>query len=155
MTRYISVTDTAKLIRDELKAKFAGVKFSVKSSKYSGGASIRIYWIDGPATELVKSATYKFEGSTFDGMQDLKEYKNSTLNGEAVSFGADYIFTERSYSDAMIEKGIDLIYSEVDGFLNQKPTLADYKNGTASRVECGRGYSFGYLVSSELEGMSA
>ena len=32
---YISVTDTAKLIRLVLKESFPGVKFSVKSSKYA------------------------------------------------------------------------------------------------------------------------
>jgi len=34
-----------------LKESFPGIKFSVKSSTYSMGASIRIRWLDGPNTK--------------------------------------------------------------------------------------------------------
>jgi hypothetical protein len=44
---YISTTDTAKLARKMLKTAFPSVKFSVTSSSYSGGSSIRIKWLDG------------------------------------------------------------------------------------------------------------
>jgi hypothetical protein len=39
MTDYISVTETAKILRGELKKHFPGVVFSVRSSSYSMGAS--------------------------------------------------------------------------------------------------------------------
>jgi hypothetical protein len=41
MADYISVTDTAKIVRQELKKHFPGVVFSVRSSSYSMGASRR------------------------------------------------------------------------------------------------------------------
>ena len=44
----VSLTDTAKLIRATLKAKFPGIKFSVRSSRYAGGSSIDVRWNDGP-----------------------------------------------------------------------------------------------------------
>jgi len=56
---YIPVTDTAKLIRLVLKESFSSVKFSVKSSKYSGGASIDIHYTDGPAPELVDDVSVR------------------------------------------------------------------------------------------------
>lgn len=43
---YISCADTAKLIRQAIKEAFPGVKFSVRSSVYSGGASITVEWLD-------------------------------------------------------------------------------------------------------------
>jgi hypothetical protein len=104
VTRY-SCAETAKLLRASLKATFPGVKFSVRSSTYSGGASINVRWTDGPRTFEVKAVTDRYEGATFDGMIDLKSYKDDVLiafDGEdtprLVSFGADFIFEDRDYS---------------------------------------------------------
>lgn len=72
MTRYLSCAETAKLIRVQLKTKFPGIKFGVKSHVYSGGASIRIDWIDGPTQEMVDAVAKPFAGSGFDGMIDMK-----------------------------------------------------------------------------------
>lgn len=69
--RYISCTDTAKLLRKVLKAKFPRTKFSVKSKIYSGGASITVGWLDGPTAKLVESVTSAYAGGGFDGMIDL------------------------------------------------------------------------------------
>lgn len=81
----ISTTDTAKLIRVVLGRKFPGVKFSVKSSKYAGGSSIRVHWIDGPTAKLVEAYVKTFAGADFDGMIDLKFYSGAWLypNGDA------------------------------------------------------------------------
>ncbi len=101
---YLSAADTAKLIRQALKANFPGHKFSVRSSVYAGGASIRISYIDGPRLAQVHAVTDRFQGSDFDGMIDLKTSREDTLlagpNGElrAVHFGADYVFVDRDYS---------------------------------------------------------
>lgn len=104
MTTYVSCADTAKQARAMLKAEFPGVKFSVRSDSYAGGASIRIYWLDGPTESAVKSKVSVFEGSTFDGMIDLKSPMEPTLvanpdgTWETVSWGADYVFTNRTLS---------------------------------------------------------
>ena len=103
MTRDISTTDTAKLIRQALAAAFPGQKFSVKSKSYAGGSSITIKWTDGPTSSEVETVTEQFEGADFDGSQDLKTYHDSTLNGESVHFGADFVFCNRNLSDAAIE----------------------------------------------------
>jgi hypothetical protein len=47
-SQYLSCAETAKLVRKVLKTAFQGVKFSVRSDTYSGGASIDIRWTDGP-----------------------------------------------------------------------------------------------------------
>lgn len=71
---YISTADTAKLIRKALQRAYPGQKFYVRSQSYSGGASIHVYWQDGPTETEVKQITCPFEGAGFDGMIDLKFY---------------------------------------------------------------------------------
>jgi hypothetical protein len=104
MTRHISVTDTAKLVRQALKANFPSVTFSVKSKSYSMGASVTVRWFDGPTSQMVKDAVRQYEGATFDGMTDLKEYKAGELNGERVHFGADWVHCNRKYSPALLSR---------------------------------------------------
>jgi len=96
---YYSTTETAELVRTQLKEAFPGVKFGVRSKKYSGGSSIRVSWIDGPTPKEVNEVVSYFEGAVFDGMIDLKSYVTKVSeNGVPVRFGADYVFTDRSYS---------------------------------------------------------
>jgi len=103
MTTYLSCADTAKLLRQGLKESFPGIKFSVKSSVYSGGASIRVRWTDGPMGTMVKAITDKLEGGYFDGMIDYKGTRYHLLDGAPVHFGADFIFEEHSLSKPRAE----------------------------------------------------
>ena len=95
---YLSCAETAKLVRAALKESFPGVKFSVKSSVYSGGASINIRYTDGPTYDQVKAVAGMFEGSYFDGMTDYKGSNYGSLDGQEVRFGADFIFINREFS---------------------------------------------------------
>ena len=79
MTRYLTCAETAKLIRAELRRCYPGVKFSVRSSTYAGGASIRVEWTDGPTDEAVTGTARVFAGARFDGMVDLKSYVSTGL----------------------------------------------------------------------------
>lgn len=134
---YITVADTAKYVRKALSHNFPKVKFGVRSKSYSGGASIRVTWIDGPTTAQVKKVTERYEGADFDGMIDLKTYHETLLAGpngiRAVHFGADYIFTNRDYTDSFIQKAIDNLYNKYEGNFKRdnllKPTIEDYKTG--------------------------
>ncbi len=64
-------------IKAELSTLFPLVKFSVKSSNFSGGNSVRIEWVDGPTTETVENTTSKYQYGSFNGMEDIYEYSNS------------------------------------------------------------------------------
>lgn len=132
-TFYIGSTDTAKLIRAQLKAKFPGTKFSVRTDKYSGGSSIRIRWTDGPTDAMVSAVVGAFNGSGFDGMTDYKYSKGAWLmpDGSAdlrsveahygtdgdvieaakdgaipVSFCADSTFTNRDISREAMDRAL-------------------------------------------------
>jgi hypothetical protein len=50
-TQYLSCAETAKLVRAALKESFPGVKFSVKSSTYAGGASIMLPTLTAPTLD--------------------------------------------------------------------------------------------------------
>jgi hypothetical protein len=133
MKNYLSCAETAVMIRSVLKESFPGVKFSVRSSVYSGGASITIKYNDGPNADAVKAAVGIFEGSYFDGMQDYKGQRYAAIDGQEMSFGADYVFVNRYVSDAAMAQAIDALYEKFAGNFRNDPlpkaTVEDYNQG--------------------------
>lgn len=69
--RYLRAAEVAKLLRKRLKTEFPGTKFSVRTSTYSGGASIDVRYTDGPSKRYVEAVVGAFQGARFDGMIDL------------------------------------------------------------------------------------
>jgi hypothetical protein len=102
--RRIDTADCAKLVRTALKASFPEVKFSVRTERYSGGSSVWVTWTDGPTAKQVEAIAKRYEGADFDGMIDLKTYHDSDLDGERVSFGADWVQCQRSWSPAFLRR---------------------------------------------------
>ena len=128
-TKYLSCAETAKLVRSALKNNFPGVKFSVRSSVYSGGASIDVSWVLGPTTKEVNAVAWQYASADFDGSIDMETRYDHWLlpDGSAivkhgsgtegsmgyipavenpmpvgavpVSFGAHYIQCQRRYAD--------------------------------------------------------
>jgi len=107
--QYLSCADTAKLVRAALKESFPGVKFSVRSSVYSGGASINVGWVDGPNADQVKGIVSAFEGSYFDGMTDYKGSNYGSLDGQEVRFGADFIFVNRQITAPFLTRAASFV----------------------------------------------
>lgn len=81
-TRYLSCAETAKLVRAALKGAFPGVKFSVRSSVYAGGASIDVKWTDGPRTRDVETVAKPYAGGRFDGMIDMAYHVQHYLRAD-------------------------------------------------------------------------
>lgn len=108
--QYLSVAETAKLVRVALKAAHPGVKFYVRSSSYAGGASIDVSYTDGPFEPAVKAVTDRYSGGDFDGMTDSMSYHDSLVTFEGdelptlVHFGADFIFVRREISPTYLEQ---------------------------------------------------
>lgn len=91
-------TESAKAssaIKKELKKNFANIKFSVKSSNYSGGDSVHIKWTDGPTTDEVEKITNKYQYGNFDGTTDMYNYDNKQDDIPQ----SKYILTQRGMSD--------------------------------------------------------
>jgi hypothetical protein len=141
MTRYIPVAETAKMVRAALKEAFPGRRFSVRSSSYSGGASIRVTWVDGPSQKAVEAVAKRFEGSTFDPMIDLKSNRYADLNGEEVSFGSDYVFCDREASEEAMAAAEAEAAKLIEGFQRD----GSYWDGAVYRDKVwtgGNGWSF-------------
>jgi len=100
-TVYVNVVDTAKLIRKDLKANFPNQKFSVRSDKYAGGASIDINWTDGIDIPSVDEIVSQYKGAHFDGMIDLQTYVSHEKDGKLYRYGSDYVSCHRDISEEM------------------------------------------------------
>ncbi|MFG1184387.1 LPD29 domain-containing protein [Xanthobacter aminoxidans] len=88
--RYISCTDTAKLVRAALKREFPGVRFSVRVCRYvGGGGSIDVCWVDGPEPETVRPVACAYEGARFDGMIDFGSHVTHYLTADGRAFLAE------------------------------------------------------------------
>lgn len=96
-TEYLSCAQTATLVRAQLKKHFPGVKFSVKSSSYAGGASIRVrYESNSVWSKNVRAVTDQFVGSGFDGMIDMAYHRTHFLNADGTADLAHDAGTESS-----------------------------------------------------------
>jgi hypothetical protein len=84
----------AKNIRIQLKNSFPGVKFSVKTDRFSGGDAIRISWNEGPTEDEVSKIVKPYQCGYFDGHSDCYEFVNSIWSD--VFGGAQYITTHRN-----------------------------------------------------------
>ena len=76
-------SNTAKstaLLKQYLKDKY-NIKAKVKSDSYSGGSSLRVSYIGGPDDKIVKKDLSRLQYGSFDGMEDIYNYKNDAETG--------------------------------------------------------------------------
>ena len=112
------LSEKSRELKKELKNKFKGVKFSVRS----GSGSINVSWTDFPTVEAVQEIANKYESVRYD------EY-----TGEILCGGNTFVFTNNSWSDEMkesikenliIKYGIEFyneyIENSYDGFRYEK-----------------------------------
>lgn len=149
-TKILTCAETAKLIRQVLKESFQGVKFSVKSSTYSGGASVSIRWTDGPNDAQVRAAVGGFKGAYFDGSIDYQGSVYHMMDGQPVQFGADYINTTREHSDAAIEAAIGALCRRYGAQMREqgieRPSVDGFRSGRLWSVRLGANFD-------DLQGM--
>jgi hypothetical protein len=155
-TSYLSVTETAKLVRAALKKAFPGVKFSVRSDSYAGGASIDVGWTDGPTGKEVDAVIKMYEGGGFDGMQDLAysyshwlmpdgstvlassthNFDGGVINEKPhpdavpIQFGADYVFGHRKFSPALMVTAATELFAAAGLDLDPMAAVKVHADGT-------------------------
>lgn len=123
---YDGLMVAAKNIRVELKRAFPKVKFSVTTSRYSGGDSLRVHWTDGPTRSSIWMIVDKYQAGNFDGMTDSYTYSS---NGFTRVFGdAKYVFADRSYSDKAIGEAIAVVAKD---WGVEPLTVEDFRSGAA------------------------
>lgn len=117
----------AKNIRAELAAAFPGVKFSVRSERFSMGNAIRVEWTDGPTGKTVDAITDKYTEGDFDGSTDSYTYRRDSWTTKYG--GAKYVTTSRRHSPAMVQRAIDALVAEYGP--HSVPTVEDFESGRA------------------------
>lgn len=92
--RYLTCAETAKLLRQALKAAFPGVRFGVRSHTYAGGASIDVEWLDGPTEAEVSAITNRHRAADFDSMIDMETSRAHWLTPQGEVYVAEVRGTE-------------------------------------------------------------
>lgn len=128
--KYNSLIVAANNVRTELKAAFPGVKFSVRTSRFAGGDSLDVEWIDGPTTKQVDIIVNKYSAGSFDGMIDLYEYKHDEFN--TLYGDAKYVGTSRRYSVEFLTKVAQIVKAE---YGKDAPGIINYSNSKEAYFE--------------------
>ena len=101
-----------KNIRTLLKHRFPTVDFRIRSSRYSGGSSIRVQWVNGPTSAMVDEITSIFEAGSFDGMTDCYNYSQETRD-----FGSTkYLFLDRELTQDAMDLPLEHFHITKDRF---------------------------------------
>jgi hypothetical protein len=95
---YGSLLCAAGNIRRHLAHVFPGIKFSVKTERYSGGESIRINWTDGPTSEQVDAITKRYQDHQMDYTGDYHDPAPTAFTD--LFGGSKFVFTNRHMSEA-------------------------------------------------------
>jgi len=118
--------EVSKQIKNELKAAFKDVKFSVRYQSYSGGDNINISWDLGCTESDVKKIVDKYQTASYNSMEDIKEYNPQLVvdkNGEISKLGGvDYIFTSRNCDDVFVN-----VLEDVRILLSNDLKINDYE----------------------------
>lgn len=127
---YIEAPEIAKLIRADLKVAFPGVKFSVRSSRYSMGSSVSVSWTDGPTTKQVDYAIALYDFCTYDAQEDYHGTADARMINGQLRKGSAHISTSREVSVSVAESVVKTLnWAESYGVRVQAHT-----DGTASIV---------------------
>jgi hypothetical protein len=134
-TTYISLKDTAVLVRKALKARFPSTKFSVRGKSYAGGANLTVGWTDGPSVGEVEAVTNLFVAGRFNAMIDMAysayhwllpdgtiRFAGTSSDGfdagtvdkatppvpgaTMVHFASDYVHTRRTETFALVSRAV-------------------------------------------------
>jgi len=112
-----SLNAAAKNMRIELKAAFPGIKFSVKSRRFSGGDAIDVSWTDGPMAAQVDEIIDRYTAGSFNGMDDSYTYARDAWTD---AFGdAKYISSQRKYSAKAVASAIRTVRAKYGANLTE------------------------------------
>ena len=102
----------ASVIKKELKKVFPNTTFSVKSTNFSMGNSVRVNYTDGPLQSKVEDVVNKYQYGDFDGMEDIYRYNNHRDDIPQ----AQYVNVKREISPEIKNKIVKEIKKEIPNF---------------------------------------
>lgn len=94
----LHAVQSARIIRQFIKKEYgSSVKSSVRTQKYAGGSSVRIYLndIDKSSASEISEFSKLFQAGNFNGMDDSYEYKDHSISdkGSTIKMYTSYVFT--------------------------------------------------------------
>lgn len=138
----------SKNLKRDLAHHFPGIGFSVRKRS---GRALDVQWIDGPRAARVRPIAERYQGGHFDGMTDSYEANRSPFN-ELFGY-ADYVFTQRDHSPALIERAITRVFDSYAANLREvkRPDAEDYRQGALNAITVpGLGESLQSLIREEI-----
>lgn len=100
----LSAAECAARIRKELKTAFPGVKFRVRSARFSQGSSVDVYYTDGPPIAAVEAIVDAYGGRAYDSQHETTSYAEGSLrltkDGPIAYTCGAWLDVNREYSDA-------------------------------------------------------
>lgn len=120
-TMSISATACAKLIRRDLKVKFPGVKFSVRSAYFSQGSSVDVSYTDGPSKLSVLAIVNAYGGRGFNSSDDSSTFANG--DHLKLTAGGPALITCHAFLD--VARNLTLESRLLGGFDPTKPVWDD------------------------------
>lgn len=121
-----TAANASAAIKEELKKLYPTIEFSVRSSNFANGNSVRIDWTDGPTYDQVDNITSKYQYGHFNGMEDI--YENTNDRSDIPQ--AKYVSCTREMSEEIKEKIITSL--EFDRYAEP---LTDYEKSRRIREE--------------------
>ena len=100
---YAPAPESLKLLKATLRKAFPATKFSTHLHRGTAYGYASVSWTDGPSVELVDRVVSPFEGSHFNGMEDIEEYTRALLPDGRES-GLRGVSTSRTISPAFARR---------------------------------------------------
>ena len=150
MTQFMPVVEVAKIIRGILKETFPETKFSVRLSRYSGGASVAVGWEDGPSDRRVDEKIGFLQGLDSDPMTDSSVPRGAfKWQGKLYSSGANYVQCHRHYSKGLTEKMLARVKARY-GLFASGVTVNEHGVIASNPVADSEAFLFGGMYLSQL-----
>lgn len=108
-TRYVTLDDTLKLLKAELRREFPATRFSIRRDRGTAYGYVTVSWTDGPSDKQVTAITDMYEGEGFDGMTDSSyAIKQVAADGQGnpivIRYGTRGIMPTRHISPAFARR---------------------------------------------------
>ena len=136
----LSATDSAKWLRKDLRKAFPGTKFQLTGSRGTGYGYYDCRWTGGPSEEEVREIVRPYQGSYFDGSQDLEVGIATAVgiasDGGVLRSGMRSVSTRRDPSDAELAAATDTLRT-LWGFTGPEHSLRMAADMVARGAEVG------------------
>jgi len=132
---YMGAKNTASIIKQYVKKFFPEIKVWSKSSVYSGGSSVHVNVSNSDGSEIsqnvfeqINSFGNKFKAGSFNGMEDIYEYKEGTIttdNNTPLKYFPSYVFCNNSPKWGTVEYWVNE-YREFKNMTSENPNYDSY-----------------------------